>query len=251
VSRDTVLFDINETVLDLSPLAPKFEATLGDALLASTWFATLLHASTVCALTGVKTGFADLAGQMLDRLAALRGRSLTLADRNVILDSFANLSPHSDVLPALEKLHAHGYRTVAFSNSSRALVTKQIANSGLADHFDAVLSVEAAESFKPDEKVYAFAAERLDRPIGDLRLIAAHDWDTHGALTAGMQAAYLDRTGAPYNPLYLRPDIEAKKMVDLAEAIIAADGMAPSEQPPAAKETPRIPTSVALSRDNE
>ena len=46
------------------------------------------------------------------------------------------------------------------------------------------------ESFKPDAKVYRFVAERLNRPIGELRLVATHDWDTHGALTAGMLASY-------------------------------------------------------------
>ena len=51
--RDTILFDINETVLDLSSLKPTFEALFGTAQ-ALTWFATLLHSSTVSALTGVR-----------------------------------------------------------------------------------------------------------------------------------------------------------------------------------------------------
>lgn len=223
MTRDTILFDINETVLDLSPLKPKFEATLGDAAIASTWFAMLLHGSTVCALTGVKTGFADLGGLTLDRLASLHGRALSNAERSDILGTFSSLAPHSDVKPGLERLRAHGYRTVAFSNSSQELISKQIANSGLAPHFDLVLSVEETGTFKPDAKVYAFAAERAGRPIGAIRLVAAHDWDTHGAMTAGMQAAYLDRTGSPYNPLYRRPEIAAATMVSLVEHIIEAD----------------------------
>ena len=31
MSRDTILFDINETVLDLASLRPRFAAALGDA----------------------------------------------------------------------------------------------------------------------------------------------------------------------------------------------------------------------------
>jgi 2-haloacid dehalogenase len=223
VPRDTVLFDINETVLDLTSLRPKFAAALGDPAVASTWFALLLHSSTVCALTGVRTGFADLAGLMLDRLATLHGRKISEKDRNSILGSFASLQPHADVQPALSQLRSSGYRTVAFSNSSIDLVTRQIANSGLGPHFDMVISVEEAGSFKPDRKVYDFAAARLDRPIGALHLVAAHDWDTHGAIAAGMQAAYLDRSGAPYNPLYRRPDILADTMERVAAQIIAAD----------------------------
>jgi 2-haloacid dehalogenase len=223
VTRDTILFDINETVLDLSPLKPKFEAMLGDAAIASTWFATLLHASTVCALTGVKTGFAELAGLTLDRLASLHRRTLSGAQRTDILGSFSSLAPHPDVKPALAQLRTCGYGTVAFSNSSRELVSKQIANSGLVPHFDLVLSVEDTGSFKPDATVYEYAADRVGRPIGELRLIAAHDWDTHGAMTAGMKAAYLDRSGAPYNPLYRHPGISATTMGVLVDRIIAED----------------------------
>ena len=48
-------------------------------------------------------------------------------------------------------------------------------------------------------------------------------YDTHGALTAGMLAAYIDRSGAPYHPLYHRPDVYAATMEDVVEQIIARD----------------------------
>lgn len=221
--RDTILFDINETVLDLASLRPRFESVFGDAGVTSTWFAMLLHTSTVCALTGVKTGFAALAATMLDAIAARRGTAITGAQRKHILGGFASLAPHGDVVPALQRLRAGGYRTVAFSNSSLDLVTNQIANAGLSDHYDAIISVEETGSFKPDAAVYRYVAERLERPVGELRLIATHDWDTHGALSAGLLAAYIDRSGAPYHPLYRRPDVFERAMGDVVERIIAVD----------------------------
>jgi 2-haloacid dehalogenase len=223
MARDTILFDINETVLDLATLKPRFETAFGDAGLTATWFAMLLHTSTVCALTGVKTGFAELAGTMLDTLAARRGSTLAATYRAEILGTFASLTPHTDVMPALERLRNAGYRTVAFSNSSLKLVTSQITNAGLLGHFDEIISVEETGSFKPDARVYHFAADRLARTPGELRLVATHDWDTHGALSAGLLAAYIDRTGAPYHPLYRRPEVFAVAMTEVAEQILAAD----------------------------
>ena len=140
------------------------------------------------------------------------------------LGSFASLPPHTDIKSALIRLRSAGYRTVAFSNSSLNLVTAQITNADLMDYFDEIVSVEETGSFKPDPKVYEFVAERVNRPIEALRLVATHDWDTHGALSAGMQAAYIDRTGAPYHPLYRQPDVYATSMEDVAEKIIASDG---------------------------
>jgi len=223
MSRDTILFDINETVLDLGSLKPKFKAALGAESATATWFAMLLHTSTVCALTDTKTDFATLAGAMLDAIAARMGVELTDGMRAGILGSFSRLPPHGDIAPALAKLRNAGYRTVAFTNSSLDLVTTQIANADLAEYFDDIISVEETGSFKPDARVYRFVANRLGRPVEALRLVATHDWDTHGALSAGMHAAYIDRSGAPYHPLYLRPDVVADTMGNLVERIIAAN----------------------------
>ncbi|MDX2421185.1 MAG: haloacid dehalogenase type II [Amphritea sp.] len=222
--RDTILFDINETILDLSSLKPKFKAAFGDENVTATWFSMLLHTSTVCILTGVKTGFATLAGAMLDTVAARRGVVLSDVMRDDILGGFASLSPHADVKPALTRLRSAGYRTVAFSNSSLNLITSQIDNAGLTEYFDDIVSVEETGSFKPDPKVYEFVAWRINRPIEELRLVATHDWDTHGALSAGMHAAYIDRSGASYHPQYRQPDVYATTMDEVVEQIIVRDG---------------------------
>lgn len=102
-------------------------------------------------------------------------------------------------------------------------MTNQIANAGLAADFDEIVSVEETGGFKPDPRVYQFVAERIDRAKVDLRLVATHDWDTHGAIAAGMLAAYVDRSGAPYHPLYRRPDVFAENLMEVTEQIISAD----------------------------
>ena len=221
--RDTILFDINETVLDLSSLKPKFKAALGNDSVTATWFSMLLHTSTVCVLTGTKTNFATLAGAMLDAIAARLGVELSDEMRADILGGFASLPAHADIKPALTRLRSAGYRTVAFTNSSLNLVTTQIGNAKLTEYFDDIVSVEETGSFKPDPRVYEFVAKRVNRPIEELRLVATHDWDTHGALSAGMHAAYIDRSGAPYHPLYCQPDVHATTMGDVVEQVIARD----------------------------
>ena len=223
MTRDTILFDINETVLDLSSLKPLFAQHFGSESVTSTWFSTLLHSSNVCALTGVKSDFGSLAGTMLETLAARMHLQLDAAAKQDILGAFATLPAHPDMRDALQRLRSTGYRTIAFSNSSIKLVRSQISNSGLAALFDERISVESTGSFKPDPRVYRFAAEQLDKPIESLRLIATHDWDTHGALSAGMLAAYIDRSGAPYHAQYLRPDAFATTMTALVEQIIELD----------------------------
>jgi len=223
LKHKTILFDINETVLNLDSLKPKFEKVFNDETVVTIWFSMLLHSSTVAALTNVKSTFATLASDMLDNIAIRRGIQLSDEERNEILATFANLTPHNDIKPALTTLKDNGYRTVAFSNSSLTLITQQIKNADLSDYFDQVISVESTGSFKPDPKVYQFVAEQLNQPIATLRLVATHDWDTHGAMSAGMLSAYINRSGAPYHPQYKQANIIADNMNKLVEAIIISD----------------------------
>lgn len=223
MTRNTILFDINETVLNLNKLKPKFEQAFGDESVLGLWFSTLLHSSTVCAITGLKTEFSALAGDILNNVAARKGIHLSDDVRDDILATFASLNAHDDIKPALTRLRDSGYQTIAFSNSSLALIKKQIQNAGLNSYFSKVVSVEETGSFKPDPKVYQFVADLLEQPIGSLRLVATHDWDTHGAMSSGMLAAYIDRAGTPYNPQYLKPSIIENNMNDIVNQIINDD----------------------------
>ncbi|MDG3085084.1 haloacid dehalogenase type II [Vibrio hannami] len=220
MALDTILFDINETVLNLDSLKSKFKDAFGDEKVASIWFSTLLHSSTVCVVTGVETNFAELAKIALKDVASRLGVNLSDEKSQNILGSFANLQPHCDIIGALSKLRTAGYKTVAFSNSSQRLITSQINNAGLVDYFDEIVSVEATGSFKPDPRVYEYVAKKLGQPKEQLRLVATHDWDIHGALSVGLKAAYIDRLNSPYNPLYIQPDIKADSMHDIVDEII-------------------------------
>lgn len=223
MQNDTILFDVNETMLDLSPMRPKFETAFGNDAVMATWFSMLLHTSTVCALTEVKSDLGTLADGVLNTLATRLKIPLSDATRAEILDGLMHLPPYADVKPALSRLRCAGYRTVAFTNSSLAMAKQQIDHAGLSDVLNDVISVEPTGSFKPDARVYHFVAEHFKRPVETLRLVAAHDWDTHGALSVGMRAAYLDRSGATYNPLYRMPDICASTMQEVAESIVTRD----------------------------
>lgn len=221
--RDTILFDINETVLSLAPLKPKFATYFGSEDYTDTWFSLLLHSSTVAIATGVKSDFATLAKIALQTLASKKRLSLNEVQQTEILSTFANLPAHPDIKPALIWLRDNGYHTVALSNSSSKLISTQIENAGLTEYFDQIISVEETESFKPCVDVYHYAASKVNRSIKDLRLVATHDWDTHGAMTAGMRAAYINRSGALYHPLYRKAEIVADNMQQLAEEVVKID----------------------------
>ncbi|WP_295893643.1 haloacid dehalogenase type II [uncultured Vibrio sp.] len=221
MQQPTVLFDINETVLNLNSLRPKFHQYLGDESHMDTWFAMLLHSSTVCLATSVNTNFKRLSQEALLILAGRLNKTLTDEECDDVLSTFASLSAHSDVVPALESLRSAGFNVVALSNSSQALLDAQLTNAGVIELFDRVISVESAGTFKPAPEAYHYALAELSVSGENTYLIATHDWDTHGALCAGLNAAFINRFNAPYNALYRKPDIVGSTMTSIVEKIIA------------------------------
>jgi len=219
-----LIFDVNETLLDLAPLDPVFADLFGDETARKRWFASLLHWSTVTTLTGEYRDFGALGGNCLDALAANEGIQLNTDDRQRVFDTIATLAPHADVVTALERLRAHGFTLVALTNSAQKMVDAQFRHAGLTDRFDQVLSVDAARCYKPHPHAYAVATTALDCAASELRLIACHDWDITGALRAGLKGAYVARDGRIANPAGDAPDIVGADLAAVADRIIEVDG---------------------------
>ncbi|MBS62867.1 haloacid dehalogenase type II [Salinisphaera sp.] len=216
-----LVFDVNETLLDLAPLDPVFESLFGDADARKRWFASLLHWSTVTTLTGEYRDFSQLADACLDAMAG--SEELSNDAKQQVFDTIAQLTPHPEVPDALAMLREHGFKLVALTNSAQKTVDQQFANAGLAPLFDHVLSVDHARKYKPHPAAYAVAANALDCDLFSLRLIAAHDWDITGAIRAGCAGAFVARNGETVNPVGEAPDILGSDLGEVAQRIVEQD----------------------------
>ncbi|MFQ5945062.1 MAG: haloacid dehalogenase type II [Candidatus Methylomirabilales bacterium] len=218
-----ILFDVNETLLDLSVLQPHFQRAFGDAAVMQSWFAVLLHTSVVTTVTDAYQDFGTLAGAALDVVAARQGKELSEEERKAILGTVRELPPHPDVVPNLDRLRDSGLRMVTLTNSAHATVSAQISNAGLNDYFETFLSVDDVRAFKPSPEPYRMAAASLGVEVNQTRLVAAHDWDVFGALRAGCQAAFIARGGRPYHPLYEKPDVMGPDLAAVTDQILELD----------------------------
>ena len=76
-----VVFDVNETLLDLESLAPTFERIFGERSALRSWFAELILYSEALTLAGTYVPFTDIGGAVLKMVATTRGISISTADR--------------------------------------------------------------------------------------------------------------------------------------------------------------------------
>jgi len=222
--KRVLLFDVNETLLDMAALDPHFVRLFGDARVRREWFATMLGSALLFTVTGPYVDFGSHFRTALRLVAERHEKTLTDEDEQAVLTSVRSLPAHADVRPALERLRAAGFRTAAFTNSVPAVEDAQLTNAGIRDLFDEALSADAAKRLKPAREAYEDAAKRMGVPVSGVRLIAAHAWDVAGALRAGAAAAFVARPGMQWNPLIEKPDVWGSDLDVVADQIIAREG---------------------------
>ena len=219
----TLVFDVNETLLDLRVLDPIFEQVFGDAAVRRQWFGLLLRNAMTMTMTGAHEDFIAVGAASLDMLADQHRVRLTLAQRASVRQTMANLPPHSDVLDNLQRLQKAGFRMAALTNSPPDAAEHQLANAGIAPLLEKIMTVEAVGKFKPAREVYEMAAATLGTTTSQMRMVAAHDWDVAGAMAAGCAGAYLLRPGMVLNPLLPTPDILEVDFHRLTDRIVAVE----------------------------
>ena len=217
----TIVFDMNETLLDLSALDAPFEEVFGDAGVRRQWFAQVLQSALVSNTLKAYSDFGVIAAAALDIIGQRHGVAIDSAARDRIMGAMRSLPPHPEVPDALERLKNEGFKLVALTNSSPPMVAAQIAAAGIEKFFDDVLSVDAVRMFKPARQVYDMAAATLGEPAGDLWMVAAHNWDTTGAIDAGWRAAFIARPGMVLGPLDHTPEIIGADLAEVADMLTA------------------------------
>ena len=217
-----IVFDVNETLLDMSALDPLFADAFGDKGVRRTWFAQTISNALTATVLGTYADFSALQKAALEMTAKRRGVAIDPERVRRILRGMTALPPHGDVIAGLTRLREDGFRLAILTNSTAETVEAQLESARLRPFFDTVLSADAVRRYKPAPEAYAMASQRLDAAPRDILMVAAHDWDVAGAMKAGYRAAFVSRHGTALNPLDAAPELSAPDIRALAERIVAS-----------------------------
>lgn len=215
-----LIFDVNETLSDMSPMAKRFEDVGAPAHLAATWFAGLLRDGFALTAVDSSDSFARIAAESLG--VGLHGLPLNRGAAEAvsyIMDGFAGLPVHDDVPDGIRALGGLGIRLVTLSNGSASVAEALFDRAGIRTHFERLLTVEDAGRWKPAPEAYAYALQECGVDPEDAILVAVHPWDIDGASRAGLATAWVNRTGGPYPEYFSAPDITAASLNDLANQL--------------------------------
>ena len=195
-----LIFDIFGTVVDWRSSIIREGQLLQErlSLPVQDWaaFADEWRAGYQPAMHQVRTGelpWTDIDGlhrRILDRLLAARGLTLSAEDAAQFNRAWHRLMPWPDSVPGLYRLK-QTHTIASLSNGNMALLVNMARHAGLP--WDAVLSAELFNHYKPDPEVYLGAARLLGLQPAQLMMVAAHPSDLRAAAACGLPTALVPR----------------------------------------------------------
>ncbi len=220
--KPVLVFDVNETLLDIDVLNPIFDRIFGVPGRMREWFAQLILYSQSISLAGQYAPFGVLGAGVLRMLGTIHGVPIREDDLNALRAAIATLPVHAEVPDVLRRLSTVGFRMATLTNTPRGQGPDALSATGVGDFFEQQFTIEPVRRFKPAPETYRLVTDSLRVPPAGACMIAAHTWDTLGAQSAGWSAALVTRSvnavlDAPDLP---KPDIVGTDLTAVANQIV-------------------------------
>ena len=225
----TLMFDFYGTVVDMQRglteaiapyLATKGYAANPPSRVVTWWRRTHFEASMIDALLHRDhTPYREIGHQAVDATLERAGIAHTREEVEHLVAQIERLLPFPDVVAALTRLKARGFRLVILSNGDPDMLARGVPYSGTDHLFHRVISVAEAGSFKPHVATYRTAAEMLGVAPDEVLFVANHAFDCVGAKAFGMRTAFVDRRRRPFGNQKYPPDLVVASFAELADAL--------------------------------
>jgi 2-haloacid dehalogenase len=90
-----IVFDVNETLLDLGTMEPTFQRIFGEKNAMRLWFANLILYSAALTVAGRYVPFTEIGSAVMKMLADTRSIKIDDKDRKELTEKFSTMPPPS------------------------------------------------------------------------------------------------------------------------------------------------------------
>lgn len=144
--------------------------------------------------------------QALDYSDSVLQTRLDESVKDELMQLYRRLPAYDDVPQSLQALADAGFRMYGFSNGVAEAVSGLLQHAGIDGYFEGVVSVDTIGSFKPDPRVYRHFIEVAACEAHNCWLVSSNSFDVIGAVSAGMKAAWLQRSSSVvFDPWGIEP----------------------------------------------
>jgi 2-haloacid dehalogenase len=217
------VFDAYGTLFDVHSAVARYEGQLGGngAELSALWRQKQLEYTWLRSLMGRHADFRQITSDALDYAFARYGfDDKSLAEE--LLLAYDRLDAYEDAAACLQALAAKGLTRAILSNGTPQMLESALHSAGLAEHLEAVISIEEVGIYKPDPRVYDLVCRRFALEPREVAFLSANAWDAAGAAAFGYQVAWINRRCEPVEVLPGRPLARVATLTEFADLVLEA-----------------------------
>jgi 2-haloacid dehalogenase len=215
------VFDAYGTLFDVNSAARSAQNELGEKWqpLAELWRAKQLQYTWLRGLGGRHADFWQVTGDALDfAMSTLRIEDAALRAR--LMNLYLTLDAYPEVPATLKRLKQAGMKLVMLSNGTPAMLEAAAGSAGIADLFDAVLSVEKVKVYKPHPSVYQLACDRFNMAAERICFLSSNGWDAYSAKAFGLRVVWCNRFAQAPERIPETPDAQIVTLAELADIVL-------------------------------
>ncbi|WP_254533761.1 haloacid dehalogenase type II [Natrinema gelatinilyticum] len=218
-----ITFDSYSTLVDVTP--ETFESALTSVTdeprsVARLWRRRSLEYATVSNDVGGYQPFYDFNRAALEYALEVHGVDVTSQQLEEILSVYHEPEPYEDVRDSFERLASAGCNCWILSNGDPDMLTSLLKRVGIEDFVEDAISADEVQTYKPAVELYQHAAARTGTPIAELCHVTAGWTDVLGAMNAGMQSAWVNRAGDPWEAFGEEPNIVVEDLTAFVDALL-------------------------------
>jgi 2-haloacid dehalogenase len=144
---------------------------------------------------------------------------ISTASRDRLLNGFLELRAWPDVVPVLESMRKAGLRLALLSNFTPAMLEANVKSAGLDRLFEAKVSTDFAQTYKPDPRAYQLGVTTLNLAREEILFVAFAGWDAAGASQFGYPTYWANRQRLPPEELGVQADASGDTLRELTTLV--------------------------------
>jgi 2-haloacid dehalogenase len=216
------VFDAYGTLFDVNSAARAAQPLLAEKWLplAELWRAKQLQYTWLRALTGRHADFWQVTEDALEFALSAFQLEGDRPLRHQLMNSYLTLSPYPEVRHTMNRLKLGGLKLAILSNGTPNMLTSAVANAGITDLLDAVLSVEEVKVYKPHPDVYDLACKRFHLDASQICFVSSNGWDASSAKAFGFRVLWCNRDRQPPERIAEKPDAQITTLAAVPDFLI-------------------------------
>lgn len=183
------------------------------------WRSRSLLYTMVGNVIGAYQPFYEMNRDALQYALDVHGVDVSPEERDDILAVYHELDVFDDVRGGIERIRDAGCECYVVSNGNPEMLDSLVTHADIGDVITDTISADEIEVYKPAPQLYRHAAARTGTPIDEIAHVSAGWLDVQGAKHAGMQGVWLNRTGAPWEPLGGEPTLTVTTFHEFADEL--------------------------------